>query len=316
MLLSLLITLLVALVVLVASGRLAIKYVTNVTTAFGISEFTVAFVILALATSMPELFVVVSSSLKGASAIVLSIVFGSNIANITLIIGLTAIFSGGVSLKAFNLRRNIVASGVITILPLLFVANGVISRAEGWILIAVFVAYLIYLLRDQRTYSKERLPRHVLRGFSSIVVALVMIAVLIIAANQTVDSAVGLAELIGIPTFLVGLLILSIGTSLPELITTLHSNRSGSGAMAMGNVIGSNIANSSLILGVASIISPIQTDLHPTLLMTMFFVALSVLVMGVFAMRKEDLSIREGFGLVGLFIVFGILIVGTGLQSF
>jgi len=116
MLESSLLPLLASLSVLVVSGRLIIRLLTKITLSFGISEFTVAFILLALATSMPDLFVAVSSSFKQADELILSTVLGANIVNMTLIIGLTAIFSGGIPTTNLHLRRNLVAGSLITLL--------------------------------------------------------------------------------------------------------------------------------------------------------------------------------------------------------
>lgn len=301
-----------SLAALVVSGRYAIRLLTNVTTAFGVSEFTVAFIILAVATSMPELSVAITSSLKGANELVLSTVLGSNIANVTLIIGLTAILSGGIRTTGLNIQRDIGLAIAITLLPLMFLLNGVLSRFEGIILILVFVYYLYSLLRDQATYSKSRAPRHILRGVFSIIGTLIAIALLILAANATVSSATNLAELIGIPAFLIGVFMLSIGTSLPELVTTLSSNWSGKYTMTLGNIIGSNVTNSSLVLGIASIIRPIEFTLDRSIGITMASVAVAILVMGYMAARRDNLSIKDGIFLVFLFFITGVAILLAG----
>jgi cation:H+ antiporter len=309
---TLLLTLLASIILLAVSGRYAIRFLSHVASAFGISEFTVAFIILAVATSMPELFIAVSSSLHNNSDLILAVVFGSNIANVTLIVGLTALLSGGISTSQLNLRRNIIIGVGITIMPLVFLLNGVISRLEGVLLVGVFCIYVVQLVRDRSSFSRERAGRQLSYGLISIVLALIMIAVLIFASDRTVSSAIELAALAGIPAFLIGLFVLSLGSSLPEFVTILHSNRNGKPGMVLGNIIGSNISNSSLIIGIAAIIRPISTGMHVSLIVSMVFVVLSILLLSYLASQRRDLSIFDGLKLVLLFAVFFISILVAG----
>ena len=304
----LLLTLLASVLLLAISGRYAIRFLTNVADAFGISEFTVAFIILAIATSMPELFIAISSSLHSNSDLILATVLGSNIANVTLIIGLTALLSGGISTSQLNLRRHILIGVGITILPLVFLLNGVISRFEGVLLLLVFAWYVIRLLRDRSSFGKERRKRQLSYGFLSIGLALLMISILVFASEKTVSSSVELAALVGIPAFLIGLFVLSVGSSLPEFITTFQANKNGQAGLVLGNIIGSNIANSSLVIGVAAVIAPINTGLHASLAVTMFFVVASMLLLGYLATKRSDLSIFDGMKLI---LVFGIFILAV-----
>lgn len=316
MLESSLLPLLASLSVLVVSGRLIIRFLTKITLSFGISEFTVAFILLALATSMPDLFVAVSSSFKQADELILSTVLGANIVNMTLIIGLTAIFSGGIPTTNLHLRRNLVAGSLITLLPLFFLLNGTISQIEGAIMVFVFSLYLTTILRDQILFASSPIPGRLLVGAGSVVVVLLVVVIMVYAADRTVLNAVKLAGFFGIPTFFVGIFALALGTSLPELITTVQSSTQGKPAIALGNIIGTSVANSALILGVASTIAPIQAQgFQSWLLATMFFVVASVALLSYLAIRKNDLSVSDGFMLIACFLIFGFVILSSGLPE-
>lgn len=303
------VVLVLALIGVVVSGRLTIRFLTNITTAFGVSEFTVAFVILALATSMPEVFVGITSSLRGASDLIISTALGSNIVNATLITGLTALLSGGISTEQLHLKRDLSVGGIISFLPLLFLLNGTVSRFEGLMLLLVFLMYLALLAHDQLQYRSFQMPSHLLRGLFSVVLALAAIGLLLYSSDKTVASSVELAALVGIPSFLIGLFLLSLGTSLPELVTTLQANRRGKSAMALGNIIGSNITNSSLVIGIAALIHPISVSLHRTMITTMVSVVVASVLLAYLAARREKLSIGDGLRLLSAFILFGIAIL-------
>jgi cation:H+ antiporter len=311
------IILLLALVVLMASGHWIVRLLENISLAFGLSQFTTAFLLLAIATSIPELFLAISSAQQDAGGIVLAIALGSNIVNITLIASLAAVFSAGITTREKRLRQNIALSIAISIMPLFFLMDGVISRAEGATLLVAFAMYLIVLYRNKAPSTAiQRLPRHLLRGLGSTVLLLGLLVILLAAADKTVLSAVTIAEGLAISPFLIGLFLLAIGTSLPELTTTLHSARQKKPEMALGNILGSDAADSALIIGVASVIRPLHVPLEPHIIITAIFVFLANAALGYFALSRQRISITESLLLLGLFILFVFTMLLTTPAAF
>lgn len=309
---QLILILLLALGGLIISGQYAINFLSRVTTALGVSEFTVAFIILAIATSMPELFVGITSSLKGASDIILSTALGSNIINITFIIGLTALLSGGVVTKQLHIQRDLGVAGAISLLPLMFLLNGKIGRVEASILLLVFAYYVFLLIRDQAHHAEDHFQKNFKQGFVYALATIIAVGALIYASDAVVSSSVSLATTVGVPSFLIGIFLLSIGTSLPELVTTMQSNKQGKPAMALGNIIGSNVANSTLVIGVAALINPIETTLHPALIVTMISVIVATGLLAYLASKGDALSVFDGLKLLAAFFIFGVVILLTG----
>lgn len=303
--------LVLALFGIAASGRLTIRFLSNITTALGVSEFTVAFVLLAVATSLPETFVAATSALQHANDIIIATVLGSNIINITLVTGLAGFFSGGIKTDQLHLRRDLLLCCLISALPIIFVLNGTISRIESWTLLVIFLLYLAFLAHDQIKYSATRMPRRIVWGVASIFFALGAIAILLYSSSVAVSSSVALAALIGIPSFVIGIFLLAVGTSLPEMVTTIQSNRMGKPALALGNIIGSNITNSTLVLGLAGAISPIRTSLHPSLIVTAAAVIASTLGLTYLATRRGELSVFDSLKLLTAFVMFGAAIALT-----
>ncbi|MEX0650260.1 MAG: sodium:calcium antiporter [Candidatus Andersenbacteria bacterium] len=301
---TLVITLLGSLAVLVITSRYAIRLLTNVTTALGISEFTVAFIILAVATSVPELSLSILSALDNAGELVLATALGSNVINMTLIIGTAAIVSLGISTSGLKLGRDLLFGGVTTTMPILFLINGVISRLEGGILITAFCIYMLLLYRDQQAFSTKRTPRHILKGAGSLLLAILLLGVIVYAADRTVGSSVELARILGLPTFLIGIFLLALGTSLPEFTTTVQSALLRKPTMALGNILGSNVTDSALIIGIASVIRPIHVPINPSLLTTVLFILLSLILLGYFATTRKKISMSEGLVLLLVFIMF------------
>ncbi|MEX1112576.1 MAG: sodium:calcium antiporter [Candidatus Andersenbacteria bacterium] len=300
---GLLLTLIGSLAVLVVSSRYTIRLLNNVAVALGISEFTVAFIILAVATSIPELSLSVISAANHAGELVLATALGSNVINMTLIIGTAAVVSLGISTQGLKLKRDLVFGGITTCMPLLFLTNGVISRLEGGILIAAFCMYMYLLFREQRTL-KARTPRHIMRGVGSMLLAGVMIAVIVFTAHMTVTASVDLARLAGLPAFLIGVFLLALGTSLPEFATTIQSALLKKPTMALGTILGSNVTDSALVIGIASVIQPIHVPINASLLTTVIFVIIALVFLGYFAATRRKISISEGLVLLLVFTLF------------
>lgn len=301
---GLFITLTLALAALVLCGRFLIRLLSNVTTAFGLSEFSVAFIFLAVATSLPELFVAIASAQQHAGDIVIAVALGSNVVNMTLIIGAAALLSAGIPTTGLNLRRDIFIGSGITLLPILFLLNGIISRFEGVLLLLAFSYYMYLLYRDRNTFNGAAAPRRILRGVASIFGILLLVGVLLVASNATVDSSVQLATAVGIPTFLIGLFLLAIGTSLPELTTTFSSALQRRPAMALGGILGSNVADSALIIGIASLVRPLEVTVNLPLVTTAAFVVIALVILGDFAFTRQRISIAEGLWLLFAFAMF------------
>ncbi len=302
-------SLLLSLIALIISGRSLIKWLTKFTRAFGIPEFSVGFVLLAVSTSLPEIFVAISSARQQAASLVLATALGSNIVNMTFIVGMAAIVSIKIATSGINMRRDLILGGVITILPLVFMTGGSISRLEGLLLIAAFCVYVRQIYRDRKsTHPGNGQPRHYRQGLAALVVISLLVAILLISAEVTVQSATAIAQNLGLPSFLIGLFVLAFGTSLPELITTLSAALQRRPGLALGNILGSNVADSGLVIGLAALTHPLITPLTAEILVTAVFVLLSLFTLGWFARTRRSLSLAEGLGLLFLFMLFGWLL--------
>jgi cation:H+ antiporter len=281
--------------------------------AFGVRPLVVGLTVVAYGTSAPEFVVSALAALEGKSAIALGNVVGSNIANVGLILGVTALIAPPRVDPALIRREVPVFVASAALIPLALI-DGVISRVEGsllvlgaaaftWIMVstakavnpsAEFAQQVKAEVADEVATEKE-LGKLALAGLAA-----VGLLVLVGGGKVFVDGAVGLALAVGMSERLVGLTIVAVGTSLPELAASVVAARRGHSAIAIGNVIGSNIFNVLLILGGASAVSPISGQLSA---MTIDLVGLGVLtVAGAFFMAGDRvIARREGALLVGLY---------------
>ena len=282
------------LVFLVGGAEYFIKSAASIAKKLGISEFIIGLTLVALGTSIPELASSIAASIKNASGIIIGNVIGSNIANIGLIIGIAATIAV-IKTKKQMVRRDgyimLFAAGLFYI----FIINGVLSRIEAGILLLLYVAYIAFLIEEQPEFEEYHFG-HFLRyffGFQYLITIrsrifgskdknkitpkekkevkelfraglikdflIVIIAgfAVVIGANYLIESAVFFANLFNIPENLIGLSLIAIGTSLPELFVSITAARKGYGNIAVGNIIGSNIANIFLVLGVSGLILPL-----------------------------------------------------------
>lgn len=231
----------------------------GVATKLGIPQLVIGLTIVAMGTSAPEMAVSLSSALKGNASICVGNVLGSNILNILIILGLTSLV---VTLKVAKstVKYEIPFMIFITVLLMVFGYTGnQIALPEGAVLLVLFVLYLTYLFvmakRNKETEEQDSVQKPVWMLLIWIAVGLVCI---IVGSNFTVDSAVAIAQKIGISERFIGLTLVALGTSLPELVTSLTAAKKGNADIAIGNIVGSNIFNILFIIGVTAFIIPVE----------------------------------------------------------
>lgn len=229
----------------------------------GVSPLLVGLTIVAFGTSAPELAVSLTAALQGANEIAVGNVLGSNVFNLLVVAGLSAVLCPLIMDRTL-LRRDWPLSVGAAVLLLLFLAPDLtISRIEGLILLAVFIVVLVVQIRaamqgrGAADSEEEEIPMSPLLIGVNIVLGL---ACIIIGGQLAVNGATGIARMFGLSETLIGLTIVAIGTSLPELVTSLVAAHKGQNEIAMGNVIGSNLFNILLILGVSASITPIPVQ--------------------------------------------------------
>ncbi|MBT3721546.1 calcium/sodium antiporter [archaeon] len=286
------------LLLLVKGSDFFIESSARIAKKLGVSDFLIGLTLTSIGTSIPELASSVSASLNGHSGLIVGNIVGSNIANIGLIIGISAI------LKPFKTTRKMYARDGYTmilsvILFFVFSLDNVISKFEGIILLIVYVFYILFLLKSddksvkkykfhdfmnyvfdfqylasvktrivhtalKKTPSQRTTDEHrVIKMFKEGMVKDFLIIVLsgagiIFGAKYLVNEAIWIANLFKLPESVIGLSLIAIGTSLPELIVSINAVRKGFGNLVTGNVLGSNIANIALVVGISSLISPLK----------------------------------------------------------
>ena len=295
--------LIVGFVFLIKGSDFFVDGASSIASLLKIPTIIVGLTIVALGTSAPEAAVSITSSLTGSNALAVSNVIGSNMFNILMVIGIAALL-GELVMEKQVLEKDLPFLVGITLLWAVFIVIGWdITNIEGIILLAIMVAYIAYLVYSTKKSggaTEVEKPKYSLPY--SIIFILVGLAGIVIGGDLVVDSASAIAMAFGMSETLVGLTIVAIGTSLPELVTSLTALRKGENQMVIGNVIGSNIFNILFVLGASSAISAIP--LNSGMLIDVILMIFVTVLCFIFGKTQEKKKKKEGAILVILFIAY------------
>lgn len=232
----------------------------------GVSPLMVGLTIVAFGTSAPELVVSTTAAVQGRAGLAIGNIMGSTVANVGLIVGLGALIAPIVVHERLLQRETPLLVLVLSIV-MVFSFNGEIGRLDGTFLVAGFVVYLVYLHRwgkrgvllDSLTEeAREKAAEASGRQYVNWIRVVLGLTLLLVGARWLVDAAVAIARTLEIPEEVIGATLVAVGTSVPELATTISAALRGMGDIAMGNIIGSNIFNLGLVLGTAALVSPLR----------------------------------------------------------
>ncbi len=279
----------------------------------GISQLAIGLTIVAFGTSAPEFAVNIIASLHGHSAVALGNILGSNIANILLILGVASIINPLAVHKNTILRE--IPFSMLAVVALAFLANDIIldkasasvlSRIDGLILLTFFTIFLYYVFTIMKSGPEESEESSRLSTFRAILYIIAGCAGLVIGAQWIVDGAVTFALALGISERVVGLTIVAIGTSLPELAASAIAAKKNKSDIAIGNVVGSNIFNIFWVLGASATIAPlpIEAGINLDIMLLLFS---SFLLMGALLLSKSGV-IKKSHGILFL-VLYGLYMI-------
>ncbi|OGD30278.1 hypothetical protein A2W39_01940 [Candidatus Azambacteria bacterium RIFCSPHIGHO2_01_46_10] len=309
MLLSYFLILLISFFILVKSGSLLVRTLFLISRFLGIGEFTLAFILMSFATSLPELFVGIESALSAKPTLSLGNILGANIINMTLALGFVTAISGGFALKSETAKRDIWSIWLISILPIILLTDLTLSRIDGIILLIVFFFYARHLLKEKVYAALNNVNQNAVtfKLFIKDVFLFIFGIILLFASSwAVVFSASQIASQLALPLFVVGIFLLAFGTTLPETVFGLRSILTKHEDMALGNVLGSVAVNSTFILGIVSLIHPIQVQDAPSFLCASLFMIFAFLPLIFLIRTRERLTMSHGLLLMFFYVIFVI----------
>jgi cation:H+ antiporter len=293
--------------VLIASGIFLVKSLNKIARFLHISAFSAAFIIMAVATSLPELFVGISSALSNNSALSLGNVIGANILNLTLITGIIILMSKEIkTTKKVGKDAYFMLIAIILIISL-FIIGRSLSRIDGVILICFFLINSYRILKKRKKFPKKiENGQEAQKNLFTLLIFIVALIGLFLSSNYVVKYASALAIDLNFPQIIIGLFLLSIATTLPELVFGISASRLKHKEMSLGNQIGTIITNSTLIIGIVAIISPITAVFMPFLISAVFMF-ISAFIFITFLITGRKFETLEGISLILIYVLFVII---------
>ncbi len=298
------ILLIVGFAMLIKGADWFVEGASGIATKLGIPQLVIGLTIVAMGTSAPEAAVSITAALKETADIAIGNVVGSNILNIFIILGLTAVITS-VAIQKSTLKIEMPFMILVTlILVIMGMLGGSVSRLEGAILWILFLAYLAYLFVLAKKGKQEKEEEHNKANAGTVKLLLLLIVggvIIVLGSNVTVNSATYIAQAIGISERVIGLTIVALGTSLPELVTSVTAAKKGNADIAIGNIVGSNIFNILFVIGTSALITPVTYQTN--FLIDGIIAIVSGIILLISVLKKRELNRKWG-------IVFLICYVG------
>lgn len=267
----------------------------------GVPQIIIGLTIVAMGTSMPEFFVSLLSAINGTPDLAVGNIVGSNIFNALLIVGCAAMVAP-IAIQRTTVKKDIPVAVFASLLLMGMTLDGQISRIDAAILFVIFLAYLWITLRGAKTeegsrQEEEKKPMPVLKA---VILVIFGLACLIFGSDVFVDNATAIAHAMGISDAVIGLTIVAGGTSLPELATSVVAAKKGNSGIAIGNVLGSNVFNILMILGVTGLITPMT--ISGITVVDLSMMVISMILLWLFSFTKYRIERWEGVLLAAIFI--------------
>lgn len=292
-----------------AANRL-VRGITNVARYLRWLEFVIAFFVMALAASIPNLFVGISSALHGIPQLSFGDVVGNSVIDLTLVAGLAVLLGSNLISESKLVQTSSFFTIIIAILPLLLILDGQLGRGDGAALIFIFILYSIWLFSHRRDFAKtldhsfQEPIEHFQTFLWSIVQITLGIVLILVAAEGIVRSATFFAAEFHIPIAMIGILVLGAGNALPEIYFAVTAARKGKGLLVLGTLMGSVVVLATLVLGTVALIHPIEIEDFSPFQIARFFLIISALFFLIFSRTDRRISKKEALFLILLYFLF------------
>ena len=273
----------------------------SIASRFGIPQLIIGLTIVAMGTSLPEAFVSITAALKSNAAITIGNVVGSNILNVGIILGITALIRP-LHIQNSTIKYEMPFMILVTLVLILLGINTTISRLDGIIMWLFFLGYLYYIFK----MSKNQMEETEIKKTNPLFIPLGLVC-LMIGSNFAVDAATNIAISLGVSQRFIGLTIVALGTSLPELVTSVTAAKKGNADIAIGNIIGSNIFNILFVVGSSALITPVPFE--PNFIIDSFVAILIGLVLYICTKKTRVLDKKAGILLLITYSIYFIYLL-------
>lgn len=305
-------------ILLVKGADLLVKAATSIAKKFGLSEMLIGLTVVAIGTSLPEIFITITSSIDGHSDLIIGNAIGSCICNFLFVIGISALVRP-VKFDRRIIKRHLPIS-IIAMLLILFLGNTtklgethIIDRWQGVILLLCTIAYIIYTIYEEKKLKNKQIDDEIIKDveskeiksiFTIIIFLILGISGLKFGSDFVVDNSILIAGRLGLSESFIGMTVVAIGTALPEIITGIISARKNETDLLLGNITGSNILNLCLLIGLGAVINPLRftTDFNISILI---LISVTVYLQIIATINKNnELDRKRGILLIIVYIIY------------
>lgn len=294
----------VALLMVIKGATMATKYSAKLAESFNISKYIVGFIIVAFISILPETLISVNSAISGIPEFGLGTLFGSNIADLSLIFAILIIYAGrGMKIES-KVLKNVRLYPFFLLLPLLFGLNGHYSRIEGVFLIIAGIIFYYLVFKNGIDVSANL--RNGNGKYKNLLFLIISMALLLIGSHFTVTSATALAHTLKITPILIGMLVVSLGTTMPELFFSLKAVKRKDDGLAVGDIMGSVLADATIVVGILATISPFFFPVK-IVYITGVFMAMSSFILLKFMKTGKLITKNEGYLLLLFWVIYVVV---------
>ena len=292
---------LAALFLVIKGASLATKYAARLAESYRLSKYTVGFIIIAVISILPETFISINAALDGVPAFGLGMLFGSNVADLTLVFAIIIFFAGRKLKVESKILKNHVVYPFLLLVPLILGLDGRFSRLEGIALIITGAVFYYVALKNGVDGSVPlNHVSHRLKNFALLVLSM---AALLVGAHFTVTAAVSLAGYLGVSPILIGMLIVGLGTTMPELFFALNSVKHKDDSLAVGDILGTVLADATIVVGILALVNPFFFP-QKIIYVTGLFMVAACLILFSFMQSGKVISKKEAWLLFLFWVVF------------
>lgn len=289
--------------ILIQASRYAVRSIGKLSRAMHLTEFFTAFILVAVISALPETFIAILAAIDGVPTIGAGTLLGSNFADLTLILGLVGLAGHPVRIRSSLIKRDLWLAGIVLLPIILALIGGQLSRIDGAILIATGVAFIILMLKEQKHFHKPFREKN--HWVFQIGIFLASIGVMLIAAHFVVNSSVQIAQQLNLSTLLVGIVMVALGTTLPELTFSIRAVKEGHGEAGIGDLLGVVVVDATIVMGAVALVAPFTINVFLWSVQAVF-TSMAIAFALMFMKTDSFLSKNESMALILFYVAFVI----------
>lgn len=300
------ITFAVAIFLVIKGATLSTKYAEALAKSFRLSAYTVGFIVVAIISILPETFIAINAAIEGIPSFGLGTLLGSNVADLTLLFALIVLITGKSIKVEGKILKNDALYPFLLLIPIVLGFDGFLSRTDGVALCVSGIAFYYFVLKNGTGKTSAPVHNNGRSQITSVLMLLFGMILLLVGAHFTVVSASSLAHLWGISPVLIGMLVVGLGTTMPEFLFALRSVKEGDDALAIGDILGTVLADATIVVGILALFQPFAFP-KTIIYVAGVFMVMACFILFSFMRSGRTLTKREAFALFAFWLTFVLI---------